>query len=183
MAAVMAAETPADLQGVLRTAANPKIMDKIYEAWLNSILSGVKTHVVNTTSNALMQGLEGATRPLAAVNEAVGAAIKGRPRERFVREIVADAKGAIDGIKAGFIAAKNALDGVYVGSGKLEHVHALPDKVLGVPTPAGCSRSRTSSSRHSLAPERHMFKRIERADLPGSPMAMRWMRSLKCLGA
>lgn len=128
-------DDPEAMMKLVRDYKKPGWTDKAYETWLNFILSGPKTHIVNMTSNVLNNALDQVAQPLAAVNEAVRTSFSGKPRERFVRESVARAKGTVDGIKAAWVALKNAADGVYVGSGKLENVHALPDKILGIPTP------------------------------------------------
>lgn len=131
-------DDPEALMKLVRDYKKPGFSDKAYETWLNFILSGPKTHIVNMTSNVLNNALDNAlAKPLAAANEAVKSSLKGKPRERFFRETIATARGTVDGIKAAWIAAKNAADGVYVGSGKLENVHALPDRIPGtkLPTP------------------------------------------------
>ena len=129
-----AKDSPDELAAVLRTATKPAFADKAYEVWLNGILSGVKTHVVNNTSNALMQGLSAVERPISGAVSAVQSALSGKPRERYIGEFFADAMGVVEGAKAGIVAAKKSYQGAG-DLGKLENIRALPDKVLGVPTP------------------------------------------------
>lgn len=80
----------------------------IYEAWISFLLSGVKTHVVNTVSNVLTFG----TKPLETLAvsgvEAVRRTVKGDPRTRFVGEMKHELIGAKAGISDGVTGALRA---------------------------------------------------------------------------
>lgn len=80
----------------------------IYEAWMSFLLSGVKTHVVNTVSNVLTFG----TKPLETLAvsgvEAVRRTVKGDPRTRFVGEMKHELIGAKAGISDGVTGALRA---------------------------------------------------------------------------
>ncbi len=89
----------------------PNFMDKLTEFWINSILSGPKTHVINALSNTMNlmmspieRGLAAAVDPFVAkLGHITGAPI--RDTERFFREVPADAFGAVVGFREGIHAA------------------------------------------------------------------------------
>jgi len=92
---------PAEVNRFVRSVADITVWDQIHELWLNFLLSGPRTHIVNTTSNSLVL----ATRPLerlaAAGIEAGRAAVTRAPRQRFAREAIADFVGMAAGIQEG----------------------------------------------------------------------------------
>ncbi|WP_158298508.1 MULTISPECIES: thermonuclease family protein [unclassified Sphingobium] len=47
------ADTPQRLNRAAQNATNPKFIDKVNELWINSLLSGPATHVVNAVSNTM----------------------------------------------------------------------------------------------------------------------------------
>lgn len=85
----------------IRDVTKATTPDKIYEAWINALLSSPTTHVVNITSNTLTA--------LSAVPESfTGAAIDfarakatGTPRERYFGESAHKVYGVWDGLKEG----------------------------------------------------------------------------------
>lgn len=85
----------------IRDVTKATTPDKIYEAWINALLSSPTTHVVNITSNTLTT--------LSAVPESfTGAAIDfarakatGTPRERYFGESAHKVYGVWDGLKEG----------------------------------------------------------------------------------
>ena len=81
------------------TDANTK--DKIYELWINALLSGPQTHAVNITSNFLTFASGIAENVAAVPIEAVRAAATGTKRERFLRETPQRIYGALAGIRKG----------------------------------------------------------------------------------
>ncbi|MEE9354211.1 MAG: hypothetical protein V3U75_01340 [Methylococcaceae bacterium] len=82
--------------------------DKIFEAWINGLLSGPQTHVVNTTSNALtfLSGLP--ERATGATLDLLRAGITHKPRERFFGEIPEHIYGTWQGMKEGVRAGVKA---------------------------------------------------------------------------
>lgn len=85
----------------IRDVTKATTPDKIYEAWINALLSSPTTHVVNITSNTLTA--------LTAIPESfTGAAIDfarakatGTPRERYFGESAHKVYGVWDGLKEG----------------------------------------------------------------------------------
>uniref|UniRef100_A0A6M3J4P9 Putative structural protein n=1 Tax=viral metagenome TaxID=1070528 RepID=A0A6M3J4P9_9ZZZZ len=80
----------------------PHVMDYLIELFYNSILSGPKTHIVNSlsnTANAIFSPIE---RALSAAIDLPLSWIQGRQRERFLSEVPADIFGAVRGIPEGF---------------------------------------------------------------------------------
>jgi len=75
----------------IRDVSEGTFGDKVMEAWINGLLSGPQTHVVNTTSNALTL----LSRPLLETPAEValdflGSTIRGEKRTRFLGEAKAD---------------------------------------------------------------------------------------------
>jgi uncharacterized protein YoxC len=72
------------------------IMDMINEGWLNIILSGLKTHIVNVSGSLIASGIKTfGELPISATLELM----KGGKRKVFFGESKAEAFGAIHGIK------------------------------------------------------------------------------------
>ncbi len=85
-----------------------KTSDKVFEAWINGLLSGPQTHVVNTTSNALtfLSGIP--ERATGATLDLMRATATGTPRERMFGEIPEHIYGAWHGMKEGVRAGMKA---------------------------------------------------------------------------
>jgi hypothetical protein len=143
------------LDGVARETAtyrfvqnldNPKFFDRLYSFWLNSVLSGVKTHVVNVTGQGALMFADISSKTLSAGIE-VTSTVGGlrRPREVFFSEALAGPFGAIMGLPRGFRMAGQMLkNGVtaeqvnkFVETGRLgsREVNAgllnIPTRLLG----------------------------------------------------
>jgi len=88
--------------------ATIKKTDMIYEAWMNFILSGPKTHIVNAVSNTLTYMTKPAEQLFTAMGEAIRSTVTGKPREHFFSESTGDITGAVFGIKEGVQAALKA---------------------------------------------------------------------------
>ena len=99
-----------------QTAVNKFIMEmseattseKVFEAWINGLLSGPQTHIVNMTSNALtfLSGIP--ERATGATLDLFRAGITRTPRERFYGEIPEHIYGAWHGMKEGITAGMKA---------------------------------------------------------------------------
>lgn len=59
-------EDASEIANNVRKLHEPKVFDKVYEYWVNSILSGLNTHAVNNISNGLFQILENTARTVGA---------------------------------------------------------------------------------------------------------------------
>lgn len=82
---------------------------KLYELWINDLLSGPLTHAVNTLSNALNLGIRVGERvPTAALDLARATFTGGGPRERFLGEAAHDLVGMAGGFRDGVGAALRA---------------------------------------------------------------------------
>lgn len=108
---------PVQVNQFLRSVQKPKAADYIYEIWINSVLSGPKTHMVNAISNgfnALMSPIE---RTAAAAIDIPLSRLQGRQTARFFEEVPADVYGAVSGISEGVQAALRTMrDGISPGS-------------------------------------------------------------------
>jgi hypothetical protein len=87
---------PAALSKVMQKYHKAGISDMIYEAWLNMILSALKTQIVNIAGSIIAAGIKTVGEiPLAAIMELR----KGADRKVFFGESTAEVFGAIQGIK------------------------------------------------------------------------------------
>ncbi len=82
---------------------SPNVFDRLNSYWMNSVLSGPATHVVNVTGQTALALAEAASKTLAAGVEAVST-VGGlrRPREVFFSEALAGAFGGLMGLPRGF---------------------------------------------------------------------------------
>jgi len=104
---------PVEVNNFLRSVDKPKFGDYVMEFWINSILSGPKTHIINSISNTLFAAMSPVERGLAAIVDVPLARLQGRAGQRFLREVPADAAGALFGIPEGVRAGLRTLrDGI-----------------------------------------------------------------------
>jgi len=75
--------------------------DKIFEYWVNAILSHPTTHTVNNTSNLLVRMAKVPARVAGASIDVLRSSFTGTPRQRFFGEAVADVIGMSKGIAEG----------------------------------------------------------------------------------
>ena len=105
------ADTPQRLNRAARSAMNPKLMDKVNELWINSLLSGPATHVVNAVSNtmtALAQIPEhGVAAGIGGLRKLAG---RGAVDDRVLfTEVGARSVGLLQGVKEGLRQAARTL--------------------------------------------------------------------------
>ena len=106
-------ENPVAVNAFLRDMQKPQLWDYVMELWINSILSGPKTHIINALSNTLNMVTSPIERAAAAGVERVLAPVQGRKVARFFSEAPADAAGAVQGIPEGISAALRTIrDGI-----------------------------------------------------------------------
>jgi len=95
----------------IRNATKPKAADYLTEIFYNSILSGIRTHEVNTIGNTLAAILAPIETIASAAVEVPLAAIARRPRERFFREVkpevFAMARALPEGVRKALYILKN----------------------------------------------------------------------------
>ncbi len=80
---------------------DPRLIDYILALYKNSLLTGPKTHVINSLTNMTGTVLSPVERGAGILVEQGLARIQGRPPERFWAEVPADAAGAYQGIREG----------------------------------------------------------------------------------
>jgi hypothetical protein len=97
-------EDPAAASKFMRLAAKAKTRDKINELWVNSLLSGPRTHIVNAVSNTLTALY---TLPEQALTAGIGRVL-GTEDRALMREVGARAAGMIQGARDGLTLAKRA---------------------------------------------------------------------------
>lgn len=97
----MAAIDPADTGALNRFVAEiepSSTLDKVYEAWMNGLLSGGSTQILKTGSDLGMRLMAPAEKFVAATVDAVRSALTGSERTRFFGEAKADIYGATAGL-------------------------------------------------------------------------------------
>lgn len=132
----MAKIDPTDIVAVnkfIRNIKKSKASDKIFEAWVNAILSGPVTHIVNATSNTLTALSRPVERVASASLDLLSYPVTGK-RNRFAGEAVADiigmSKGVTDGVRKGLWSFINEMPAS--GTGKIEvRVHQSIKGVKG----------------------------------------------------
>lgn len=100
---------PVAINEFIRTLQKPNAWDYLTEIWMNSILSGPKTHLINTISNAANVLLSPIERVGSASVENVLARLQGRQVERYFDEALDDVVGAISGLDEGLRGAAQTL--------------------------------------------------------------------------
>lgn len=91
-----------DVNLFVRDISEAKTSDKVFEVWINALLSGPQTHVVNTVSNALTAlSRPLVERPTAAAIDFFRAKVTGTERQRFFGEAVADIYGMTRALREG----------------------------------------------------------------------------------
>jgi len=107
---------PYQVNKFLRDITKPKLWDYIVEVFYNSILSGPKTHIINSSSNTATALLSPVERLFIAGVERVLAPLQRRRIERFWDEIPVDLLGLFSGLPEGVRAAlKTVTTGVDPG--------------------------------------------------------------------
>jgi endonuclease YncB( thermonuclease family) len=123
------AEDPANAGRFIRDATRVRKRDMLNELWINSLLSGPRTHIVNAVSNTFIALW---TLPEQALAASIGK-LMGSADRAYIREVGERAAGMIQGAREGLTLAKHAfktgepMDAV----SKVEatNYHAIPGKV------------------------------------------------------
>ena len=100
---------PIAVNEFIRKMNKPSLWDYVMEFYINSILSGPKTHIINEGTNLALTATSPVERFIAAGVEQVLAPLQRRQVERFFAEAPADAIGALQGINEGVRAALSTL--------------------------------------------------------------------------
>lgn len=116
MAQKLAQIDPADtlsMNKFLRDITKVKVSDKVYEVWINSILSSPSTHQVNSLSNLLVKLSTIPEKTLATMFDFGFSKAANRPQQRFFGEVGADIvgmyKGLTEGARRGLFAFMNEM--------------------------------------------------------------------------
>ena len=101
-------------QKLVTDSFKPTRWDYITELWINGLLSGPKTHVVNAISNSMNTFMAPLEKATAAGVESILAPLQGRERERFFAEAPEYAYGAasglVDGVRAWLKIVRNGIN-------------------------------------------------------------------------
>ena len=79
---------PIEMDRFARRLGDPKVKDYFFEFWYNSILSGIPTHMVNITSNTAWSLFQIPHRALAGGLDKMIVKLTGKPRQRYMNEIL-----------------------------------------------------------------------------------------------
>lgn len=99
--AALDVDNPVAVNDFIRNVVKPGRGDYINELYINSLLSGPKTHIINAISNTINTLMSPLERGVAAGVESVLAPLQRRAPERFFAEVPADVFGAFSGIQEG----------------------------------------------------------------------------------
>jgi hypothetical protein len=125
-------EDPAAANRFLRDGAKVRKRDMINELWINSLLSGPRTHVVNFVSNGLVSLY---TLPEQAFTAGIGKVLQTTDRAT-IKGVGRRAFGMIQGAREGLALAKRALitgePGDAVSKVEATTYHAIPGKLGSV---------------------------------------------------
>jgi hypothetical protein len=119
------------LSSFLRKAQERRWSDKLYEAWLSSILSGPQSHAANMIGNTLFMASNTAERTLAGGIDAVLAKLTGRQREVFAREGMAEVAGMLSALTSGRALGKAVAAWQLETRADLGRVEARPPAIGG----------------------------------------------------
>ena len=97
-------EDPARANHFMREAVKPRWRDKLNELWINSLLSGPKTHVVNFVGNAVTTLM---SLPEQALTAGIGKVLRSHDRA-LIGEVGARVMGLADGAVEGLRRARKA---------------------------------------------------------------------------
>ena len=89
------------IKTLMERLGDPTVSDYLLEFWYNNVLSGIPTHLVNTTSNTLWQMFQVPHRALTAIIDIPYSRLKGTARQRYLNEIPKMVSGNIKGWKRG----------------------------------------------------------------------------------
>jgi hypothetical protein len=107
---------PAKIAAMTRLSAMARTQDALYEAWVNGVLSGPTTHVVNAMGNSLVALLTVAEKGTAA---AVGKIFRGGAADRVkLGEAQAQLFGMVEGLKDVFSITGEGLKAVRQAAGE-----------------------------------------------------------------
>lgn len=133
------AEDPAAAGRFIRDAGRVRKRDMLNELWINSLLSGPRTHIVNGVSNAFIALW---TLPEQALGASIGRLL-GTTDRAYVQEVGYRAAGLIQGAREGLALAKHAFKtgepADAVSKVEATNYHAIPGKlgeVIRLPTRA-----------------------------------------------
>ena len=102
------------VQQLVANSFKPTWWDYITELWINGLLSGPKTHVVNAISNGMNTFMAPLEKATAAGVESILAPLQGREKERFFAEAPEYAYGAasglVDGVRAWLKVVRNGIN-------------------------------------------------------------------------
>ena len=166
-------EDPAQANHFMREGLKPTWKDKFNELWINSLLSGPKTHVVNFVGNALTSIYSLPEQALTAgIGKALGSADRSYLGEVGAR-VTGLANASVEGLaraKRAFVTGDAADDVMKVDSHVREAIGGRLGKVVRIPTRALTAADEfwksinASAEIHALAYRKAMREGVDGAD-------------------
>lgn len=104
MARRLAMIDPDNVQQVnrfLQTVTLANTTDKIFEVWVNSLLSSPVTHAANSISNFLTFAMKFPEKATAVGFDALRTSFTGQPRTRYLGEVSSEVFGVMQGLRTG----------------------------------------------------------------------------------
>jgi hypothetical protein len=92
---------PLEVTKFIQSLSEATYSDKIYELWINGLLSGPATHVVNMTSNSLVYWLKFPEIAAEAALQTPKGLVPGAQRTRLWGEVYHEFMGTMEGLKQG----------------------------------------------------------------------------------
>jgi hypothetical protein len=130
------ADDPSALNRFARDAIKPAFKDKLMFVWINSLLSGPKTHIVNMTSNLVTALMDVPEQAIAAGIGAVRKAAGGSSDRVLMSEVGPGLYGTLRGAGDALAAAKKGW--AEEAGGKIDAVRPAiggkAGKIIGLPT-------------------------------------------------
>ena len=108
-------ENPLEVKRFMDRLGDPKLSDYFLEYWYNSILSGPPTHAVNAVGNTAWMLYQVPHKAISAMVDLPYAKLTGKPRTRYINEILP----MLLGFKTGFVRGSK-MAGQMVRHGKIQ---------------------------------------------------------------
>ncbi len=166
-------EDPAQANHFMSQALQPKWRDKLNELWINSLLSGPRTHVVNFVGNALTSIYSLPEQALTAgIGKALGSADRSYLGEVGAR-VTGLANASVEGLqraKKAFVTGDAADDVTKVESRVHDAIGGMTGKIIRLPTRALTAADEfwksinASAELHALAYRKSMRDGVDAAD-------------------
>ena len=126
-------DDPAKVGKFVSKASDANTLDKLYEIWINGLLSSPATHIVNIVSNIMTAGFSVSERKVASL---IGGG-RNIPRGEAEAQLAGMVAGARDGMRLGWNALKSGEPSDPLQKMEVENHRAITGEQLGLSGTAG----------------------------------------------